>query len=342
MESKFDRTRIANENILKSVRAPLTKSITEFPIIKFNHLWCIKNFSLIPIENELICSPDFSPPISKDKWFIKLRPKTFDKQTEAEYIGIHLFLKSCEDTSKSQQRAKYIISVLDVDGNRKFTVECSRQEGRIFKAGIEGHGFKLIAPRDILLDPNRNMLGHDDTLQILCEITVFGEMDNKFVPVRDFNLYNDCELASRSITSDFASLIKSTLDCDIIVVSKDGSEFDAHRLVLKARSPVFKAMFEEEKAESRIEIPDFEAVVINDMLYFIYTDNIVEARINKIADQLLLAAEKYKLQRLKMLCEQYLASKISFERCDYLLSLSNLCNCKRLREKVLEFKETIS
>ncbi|RWR98537.1 Kruppel-like zinc finger protein, partial [Dinothrombium tinctorium] len=150
---------------------------------------------------------------------------------------------------------------------------------------------------------------------------------------------------SQSITSDFTSLIKSTSsssDCDIVIVSNDGSEFDAHRLVLKARSPVFKAMFEEEEnAQSRIELFDFEAVVINDMLYFIYTDNIVEARIDKIADQLLLAADKYKLPRLKMLCEQYLASKITFEKCDYLLSLSDKCNCKRLREKVSEFMEAI-
>lgn len=52
-----------------------------------------------------------------------------------EYIGIHLFLKSTEDKNKTQVRARYTISVLDADGKKRFTGECSKSEGRIFKAG---------------------------------------------------------------------------------------------------------------------------------------------------------------------------------------------------------------
>ncbi|RWS14044.1 protein roadkill-like protein [Dinothrombium tinctorium] len=331
---------MACEKLLKSMSAPLTKSVTDIPITKFNHLWSIKNFTIIPIDTEFICCPNFSPPNSKDKWFMKLRPKSVDEATGNEYVGIHLFLRSCEDKNKHQQRAKYIISVLDADGDRRFTGECSRPEGRVFKAGTEGHGYKLLAPRDVLLNPSHNMLGPDDTLQILCEITVFGEMVNKLVPVCDLNLYSECELASQSIASNFASLINSEIDCDTIVASRDGIEFKAHRLVLKARSKVFEAMFEhetKERAESRIEIPDFDGAVIKEMLNFIYSDNIDEDNINEIASELLLAADKYYLPRLKMLCEQYLASNITVDTCGYLLPLSDMCNCKRLKEKVLEF-----
>ncbi|RWR99548.1 Kruppel-like zinc finger protein [Dinothrombium tinctorium] len=332
---------MASEKLLKSLSAPLSKSVTEFTVTKFNHLWSVKNFPLVPTDPEFIQSSNFSPPNSKDKWFMKLRPKKIDEATGIEYIAIHIFLRSCEDRNEQNQRAKYSISVLDIDGERKFTAECGRPEGRIFRAGTEGHGFKMIVPREILLTPANNMLGPDDTLQILCELTVFGEMVNKLMPVYDLNLYCEYELTSLgTLTSDFASLINSGIDCDIIVASRDGIEFNAHRLVLKARSKVFEAMFEhetKEKAENRVQIPDFDGPVIREMLKFIYSDSIDEVEINGVASELLLAADKYYLPRLKKLCEQYLASKITVETCGYLLSLSDMANCEKLKEKVLEF-----
>ncbi|RWR99939.1 hypothetical protein B4U79_05151, partial [Dinothrombium tinctorium] len=97
----------------------------------------------------IICSSKFSPPNSKDKWLLKLQPRTVGDETGAEFIGIHLFLNSCENKNKNQQQAKYRIGILDLDSNRRFSVESSRDEGRIFEAETEDHGFKLIAPRDI-------------------------------------------------------------------------------------------------------------------------------------------------------------------------------------------------
>ncbi|RWS01693.1 hypothetical protein B4U79_09129, partial [Dinothrombium tinctorium] len=105
-----------------------------FPTTKFCHLWNIKNFPLIPTEPDFIHSSNFSPLNSKDKWFIKMRPKKLDEATGIEYVAIHLFLRSCEDRNKINQRAKYTVSILNVDGERKFVAECGQAEGRIFRA----------------------------------------------------------------------------------------------------------------------------------------------------------------------------------------------------------------
>ncbi|RWS01868.1 Kruppel-like zinc finger protein [Dinothrombium tinctorium] len=229
------------------------------------------------------------------------------------YCYTYIF-KICEDKNKQNQRAKYSVSVLDIDGKRKFIAECGRPEGRIFRAGTEGHGFLMIVPREILLTPAHNMLGPDDTLQILCELTVFGEMVNKMVPVYNLNLYCEYELTSLgTLASDFGFLINSGIDCDIIVASRHGVQFNAHRLELKARSKVFEAMFEhetKEKAENRIEIPDLDGPVIREMLKFIYSGRIDEDEINEVASELLLAVDKYYSPRLKSLANNIWRRKL--------------------------------
>ncbi|XP_015794345.1 speckle-type POZ protein-like [Tetranychus urticae] len=157
---------------------PSSQSMSLLPVTKFSCIWPIQYFTSIPSDIEFICCPNFSPPNSKDKWFMKLRPKVLDEQSGIEYIGIHLFLRSCEDWTKQQIRARYIISVLDLDGDPRYTGECSRPEGRIFKAGTEGHGYRLLAPREVLLNPANNMLGAEDTIRILCEIIMFEEVED--------------------------------------------------------------------------------------------------------------------------------------------------------------------
>jgi speckle-type POZ protein len=72
-----------------------------------------------------------------------------------------------------------------------------------------------------------------------------------------------------------------------------GTEFQAHKAVLAARSPVFAAMFEhemEERKQGRVEITDVETEVLREMLRFIYTGK--AGGLDKMADDLLAAADK--------------------------------------------------
>ncbi|XP_074599010.1 speckle-type POZ protein B-like [Brevipalpus obovatus] len=319
---------------------PLSQSVTNLPVSKFNHLWVIKYFPYIPSEEPFICCPNFSPPNSKDKWFMKLRPKSVDEQTGIEYIGIHLFLRQCEDRSKQQVRAKYVISVLDAENDPRYTGECSRIEGRIFKAGTEGHGYKLLAPRELLLNQTNNMLGPEDSLRILCEITMFGEMTSSIVNTTSTTDLHPHELLlQNSIASDMASFFSSgSRSTDVILEGRDGVQVRGHKLILAARSKVIGAMFEhecKEKSENKIEIKDIDGAVLSEMVQFIYSDQV--KNIEEFAADLLIVAEKYDLPRLKRLCEQHLATKLSYDTSGNILALADICNSIELKEKALDF-----
>ena len=78
-------------------------------------------------------------------------------------------------------------------------------------------------------------------------------------------------------------------------------EFPVHKAILSARSKVFQAMFEHKMLEterSRVEIEDIDNDIMLEILRFIYTDR--TQNIEKLADALLPAADKYCLERLKV------------------------------------------
>lgn len=233
-----------------------------------------------------------------------------------------------------------MISVLDAENDPRYTGECSRSEGRIFKAGTEGHGYKLLAPRDLLINPANNMLGPEDSLRILCEITMFGDVTSALLPIKEENdLYTPEELQHDTIAQDFSKVIASNpSNYDVTLVGKDGVQIKAHKLILAARSKPIEAMFEhetKEKMESKIEITDIDGAVLEQMVNFIYSDKV--DNLDEYAGDLILAAEKYDLPRLKRLCEQHLFSTINVDNASYVLALSDLCNSPKLREKALEF-----
>lgn len=74
-----------------------------------------------------------------------------------------------------------------------------------------------------------------------------------------------------------------------------------HKAVLATRSPVFAACFEHKMSESqsdRVIIDDVEPDVMKEMLRFMYTG--AAPNLDRMADTLLAAADKYQLDRLKV------------------------------------------
>lgn len=70
---------------------------------------------------------------------------------------------------------------------------------------------------------------------------------------------------------------------------------------MAARSPVFSAMFEHGMSEARndrVQIDDIDPDVLKEMLRFMYTG--VAPNLERMSDDLLAAADKYQLERLKV------------------------------------------
>ncbi|CAM0958149.1 unnamed protein product [Alopecurus aequalis] len=111
---------------------------------------------------------------------------------------------------------------------------------------------------------------------------------------------------------------KEGVDLEIEV---GGETFPAHRWLLAARSPVFKAelLLSSAALSSRIRVDKMDAGVFKALLHFIYTDALPKEMVEKpealvtMAEPLLLAADRYKLERLKLICEEALCEYIDAE-----------------------------
>jgi speckle-type POZ protein len=125
--------------------------------------------------------------------------------------------------------------------------------------------------------------------------------------------------------------------------SVDGQLFGAHRYVLAARSSVLKAeLFGQMKETTMkcIEIHDMEPAIFEALLHFIYTDSLPS---NCGVDQdaalqhLLVAADRYGLDRLKAICEGKLCRKIDVQTVATTLALAEQHHSMQLKNTCLGY-----
>lgn len=85
-----------------------------------------------------------------------------------------------------------------------------------------------------------------------------------------------------------------------------------------------------------LEIKDVEYNVVKEMLQFIYCGR-SSSELSEIASELMIAADKYRLEELKNHCEQSLIQSINFENACQLLIIADIYGALNLRKKVLHF-----
>ncbi|KAJ1274856.1 hypothetical protein BS78_05G092100 [Paspalum vaginatum] len=129
-----------------------------------------------------------------------------------------------------------------------------------------------------------------------------------------------------------------------------GETFSAHRCVLAARSPVFKAQLFGEMKEAKtaasggvvIAVDDMEARVFGSLLSFIYTDSLPEAEQGDGGamvqyQRLLAAADMYGLDRMKLVCQEKLCEYVRADSVARMLVLADLHHCPGLKEACFDF-----
>ena len=133
---------------------------------------------------------------------------------------------------------------------------------------------------------------------------------------------------------DISALLTTGMFSDVTLVAGEKTAV-AHKSILAARSPVFAALFAElSNAENRVEL-DVQADVLDHFLAFIYAGK-VPALEPKMAQDLLAAAEKYKLEQLKSIAEDYICGLLSFESVPSLLQFAEAVNASKLKDMCLE------
>ncbi|KAL6654218.1 hypothetical protein ACP70R_007683 [Stipagrostis hirtigluma subsp. patula] len=164
----------------------------------------------------------------------------------------------------------------------------------------------------------------DDSFRVRCDVTVIEEI---------------CTDLHRHLGDLLATGVGGDVTFEV------GEEtFVAHKNVLATRSSVFMAEFfgsaMKEKAATRVRIDDIEATVFKAMLHFIYTDSFPEIdEGDKIvmAQHLLVAADRYNLERLKLICENTLLACIDTNIAPTTLVLAEQHGCNILKEACFKF-----
>ncbi|CAL4906028.1 unnamed protein product [Urochloa decumbens] len=135
-----------------------------------------------------------------------------------------------------------------------------------------------------------------------------------------------------------------------VAIDVAGETFEAHGWLLKARAPVLEAELlaatkEKEKAPGggarrRMEIEGMEAKVFKAMLHFVYTDRLPEMGEREtvaMAQGLLAAAHRYKIERLKLMCEEMLCKRINVNTVAATMVVAEEHGCHNLKAACLEF-----
>ncbi|XP_014306452.1 LOW QUALITY PROTEIN: speckle-type POZ protein-like [Myotis lucifugus] len=302
---------------------------TEITVVKFSHMWTISDFSFCWQEvGDVIQSSTFSSEaIDQLTWRLRVYPKGLDTVSK-DYLSLYLSLVS---SPKCIFLAKFKLSILSDKGE-----EIKSLESHWAYSFVQGKrlGFKKFIHRDVLLDEDNSLLP-DDKLALFFEVsvvqdsfTISGQSTTEMVTVPE------CQVAHAPGGLREHSWFT---DCCFCVA---GQEFQAHNAILAARSPVFRAMFAhamEESNKSRVEIIDMEPGpgVFKEMMCFIYTEK--APNLDKMADGLLAAADKYALERLKVMCQEALSRHLSEEDAAEMLTLADLHRADQLKPQAVDF-----
>lgn len=198
----------------------------------------------------------------------------------------------------------------------------------------------------------------DDSFTVRCTLEVLKELPD-IAPVLPKQLH----LPPSNLHQHFAQLLQSETGADVTFLVS-GESFAAHKLILAARSPVFMAEFfgdMNEKCSPSVKIEDMVPAVFNALLQFIYTDTVAEFGQQDEADEeaiykdtvpefgqkeeagtmmaqhLLAAADRYGLDRLKLICVGELSGGINVDTAATTLALADQHNCPELKQKCVEF-----
>jgi speckle-type POZ protein len=245
--------------------------------------------------------------------------------TDPDFISLYLLLDSSDDAR--EVTAEFSFSVLDKDGEAVASLSrthCTRS----FKPKGLGWGYSSCVRK---ADLERSAHLRDDSLSIGFDVAVMKAIGSRVARVPPSDLHQH-----------LGDLLKSKDGTDV-TFQVGGESFSAHRSVLAARSSVFKAELfgaMKENTVDTIEIGDMEADVFKSLLRFIYTDSLLDGEAPGdvvMAGHLLVAADRYNIERLKQICERKLCSHIDTNMVATSLALAEQHGCHALKEACLQF-----
>ncbi len=140
-----------------------------------------------------------------------------------------------------------------------------------------------------------------------------------------------------AMSSGFNSLLNSKESSDVKLIC-EGTTFHCHKIVLAARSDMFRRMFSHvglKEAQGVVDIADADPDAVAKMLSFMYRDKCQS--LGDHAMELLQLSDRYDVPLLKLQCEKWLAENISTTNAIDILNLAYLHSSEQLMEVALNY-----
>ncbi|KAI3877405.1 hypothetical protein MKX03_026462 [Papaver bracteatum] len=314
-----------------------SRSVTE--TVNGSHKFVIQGYSLAKGMGigKHIASETFT--VGGYQWAIYFYPDGKNPEDNSAYVSVFIALAS----EGTDVRALFELTLVDQSGKGKHKVHSHFDrslESGPYTLKYRGSmwGYKRFYRRAVL---ETSDFLKDDCLKIDCTVGVV-------VSNTDCSRLHSIQVPDSDIGSHFGMLLENQEGSDI-VFNVAGEKFHAHKLVLAARSPVFRdeLMDGMEEDECEVVVKDLEPKVFKAMLHFIYKDALIEDEdlvtstascvSDTLVGKLLAAADKYGLVRLRLMCESYLCKDIAINSVATTLALADSYHATELKAVCLKF-----
>ncbi|CAK8538536.1 unnamed protein product [Lathyrus sativus] len=320
----------------------ISRSITQ--TLNGSHKFLIQGYSLAKGMGvgKHIASDVFT--VGGYQWAIYFYPDGKNPEDGSNYVSVFIALAS----EGTDVRALFELTLVDQSGLGKHKVHSHFDrslESGPYTLKYKGSmwGYKRFFRRNSL--ESSDFL-KNDCLKINCTVGVV-------VSATDCPLLNSIHVPESDIGSHFGTLLENMEGSDV-TFDVAGEKFPGHKIVLAARSPEFRSKFlngmDVDTDNQEIVVTDLEPKVFKAMLHFIYRDTLTEEAdvvpstsssdfpvCETLIAKLLAAADKYGLDRLKLMCESRLCNGIDVNSVARILALADQCHAAELKAVCLKF-----
>ncbi|XP_052169192.1 BTB/POZ and MATH domain-containing protein 1-like [Oryza glaberrima] len=238
-------------------------------------------------------------------------------------------------------RARCKLTLLDKAGKPAVPSRTRASPVLDWSVDMEWSCSDLVTPEELLQRRRAELLWDRDRLAVRCDIVFTDVLGGSAAAAAR-------PLPPSDLHQHLGKLLSEKVGADVTFqVAGRGETFAAHRCVLAARSPVFRAqLFDPMKEGSTdsgvIAIDDMEPEVFSSLLNFIYTDSLDDDGDGDdddgvMAQHQLAAADRYGLDRMKLVCEEKLRRHIDGSSVGSLLVLAERHHCRGLKEACFDF-----
>jgi speckle-type POZ protein len=243
-------------------------------------------------------------------WHVLVYPNGENREYEG-FVGVYLFIERDEIEVGCE------FEMVRLVGNGGGVVRKWQELHKLRKTD-PSYGFNRFMSRTSLLDENNGLIRNGD-VELRVTISTYLEPQNTLTKTSEQNReIFDEEFKEESVripvkhVERMQGLAKSGKFSNVVLVSVDGQEFNAHRCILAAHSEVFEKMLDSPMKESelmRIQL-DFPGNVVKELLNYLYSGTCL---FENLEVDLFKISHMYGVSSLMAVCENIMIDNLTVE-----------------------------